>query len=273
MNYLKLLRHIPAKLYNPETADYRDRVIAAGGTLSEASLDAVEKFVRDCKNNELWDKLLEVAPFAGSNLSAALVKLIHPAGVSGTITNVNFVSGDYAETGPNGGLLGDGATKYLNTGFNLASFLPDNSHLSFYLREDVSASANRSLLGGLSSTEQYWLGALTNTQRNVRLGQTATATQTANMTKGFYAGSRTGGSSLKLYKDGLVIATDSASVTHTKPSVSLYAFAFSSSGSASAYLPGRGSFYSIGHGLTEIETLLLHDAVRTLQRNLGRDIN
>ena len=170
-------------------------------------------------------------------------------------------------------MLGDGATKYLNTGFNIATYLPDNSHLAFYLREDVAAAGNRSLIGGLSGTDQYWLGALTNAQSNVRLGQTATATHAANMAKGFYVGSRAGGNAIKLYKDGLAVATDSTAVVHTKPNLNLYAFGFNSNGSPSAYLPARGCFYSIGHALTDIETLLLHDAVRTLQRNLNRHIN
>ena len=113
MNLLKTLNYIPTKRFNPETTDYRERVIANGGSISDASIDAVEKFVQDCKNALIWDKFLEVAPFAGANLNAALVKLAHPVGVPGVITNVNFVAGDYSESGANGGLLGDGATKFV----------------------------------------------------------------------------------------------------------------------------------------------------------------
>jgi hypothetical protein len=273
MNFLKGLRHVPVKLYNLETFAYYNRVLANGGSISDASLNAVEKFVQDCKNAQVWDKLIEVAPFAGSNLSAALVKLIYPGGGSGVITNVNFVAGDYNETGANGGLNGDGATKYLNTGFNAQTLLPDNAHLSFYLREDVSAASNRSLIGTLNGSDQYWLGALTNTQTNIRLGQVATAALGQNMGKGFYLGSRPAVNALKLYKNGAVIATDSTSVTHNKPSLNLFAFAFNSAGTASAFVPGRGSFYSIGQSLSDTEAQAFHEAVRTLQRNLNRDVN
>ena len=37
-----------------------------------------------------------------------------------------------------------------------------------------------------------------------------------------------------------------------------------------AYLPARGSFYSIGHGLDATEAAALNAAVQTLQLNLGR---
>lgn len=273
MNLLKGLRHVPVKLYNLETLSYYNRVMASGGSISDASLNAVEKFVQDCKNALIWDKLIEVAPFAGTNLNAALVKLIFAGGGASALTNVNFVADDYAETGPNGGLLGDGATKYLNTGFNAQTMLPDNAHLSFYLRDDVVASGNRVLIGAINVSDQYWIGALTNTQSNTRLGQVAAATLAQNMTKGFYLGSRSAANALKLYKDGALVASDTTAITHSKPNLNLFAFGFNTGGVPGAYVPGRGSFYSIGHALNDAEALALHEAVRTLQRNLGREIN
>jgi hypothetical protein len=273
MNILKSLNYIPIKRYNPETLDFRDRILANGGAISDSSVDAIEKFVQDCKNALLWDKLLEVAPFLGTNLNAALVKLVYPAGAPGVITNVNFVSGDYAETGANGGLLGDGATKYLNTGFNAQSYLPDNAHLSFYLREDVGAAGNRGLLGAINGTDQYWLGSLTPaSQVNVRLGQTASATLAASLSKGFYIGTRTGASQLRLYKNGVLAATDGSTVVHARPNLNLYAFGWNAGGAAGGHVPGRGSFYSVGQALNGTEASALNDAVQTLQRNLNRDI-
>jgi hypothetical protein len=203
-----------------------------------------------------------------------LVKLVYPAGAPGVLTNVNFVSGDYTETGPNGGLLGDGSTKYLNSGFNAATDLPDNAHLSFYLREDVAATGNRGLLGAWAASDHYWLGALTPAAAvNARLGQIATAASAAALSKGFHLASRTAANQLKLYKNGAVAGSDAAAVTHAKPNTTVLVFALMANGSAASYLPARGSFYSIGQGLDEAEAMALHLAVRTLQRNLNRDIN
>lgn len=274
MNYLKALKRVPVKLYNPETLDYRDRVVAAGGTLSVATLDAVEKFVQDCKNGLIWGKLLEVGPFAGSNLNAALVKLVRPVGVAGSLTNVNFVSGDYNERGAGGGLAGDGATKYLNTGFNLQTHLPDACHLSFYLRDDVGGASNVIPIGAIDATHQYWVGALTpSAQFNARLGQTITANGTQPMSKGFYCASRAAVDSLALYRDGQLAATNNTAIAQARPNQNAFVFAYSNSGSAAGFLPGRCSFYSIGQALTAAETSVLHLAVRTLQQNLDRAIN
>jgi hypothetical protein len=273
MNLLKRIQCIPFKRYNPETTDYRTRVLANGGTISDASIDAIEKFVQDCKNALIWDKLLEVAPFAGTNLNAALVKLVYPVAAPGVITNVNLVAGDYSESGVNGGLLSDGTTKYLNTGFNAQTYLPDNAHLSFYLREDVSASGNRSLIGTLQGSDQYWLGSLAPaSQVNTRFGQTISASYAAPLAKGFYLGVRESSTLLRLYKNGSQVASDTNLVAHARPNLNLYAFAWNSAGSPGGYAPARGSFYSIGQELSATQAAALNDAVQTLQRNLNRDV-
>lgn len=274
MNLLKRIQYIPARSYSAEALNYRERVLANGGTLAETTLAAVDRFVLDGKLAGVWDKLLDVGIFAGGNLNAAMVKLVYPAGVPSVLTNVNFVSGDYAETGANGGLLGDGATKHLNTGVAVSTHLPDNSHLSFYLRDDVSAAGNRGLLGSLGAANQYWIGALTPAvAATARLGQTATATSAEPLNKGFYVGSRTANNQLALYKDGVLAASDATTVTHTKPVTNMLVFAFMSSGIPAGYLPGRGSFYSIGQALSDPEAMALHLAVRALQASLNRSIN
>jgi hypothetical protein len=202
-----------------------------------------------------------------------LVKLVHPGGVPGVLTNVNFVAGDYTETGASGGLLGDGATKYLNTGLNALSVLPDNAHFSFYLREDVVAAGNRAFMGALQATDQYWIGSVAPAaQVNARFGQTISATAAASLTRGFYVGSRTSSSLVRLFKNGAQVASDATAVVHARPNLQVYAFAWNSGGSTAAFLPGRGSFYSIGQGLDATEAAALNAAVQTLQRNLGRDV-
>jgi hypothetical protein len=274
MNYLKALRRVPVKLYQPETLDYRDRVVAAGGSMTVATLDSIEKFVRDCKEAGLWSRLLEVCPFAGSDLTSALVKLVRPNGVANSLTNVNFVAGDYSETGVNGGLNGNGTTKYLNTGFNIQTHLPDNAHMSFYLRDDVGGAANVIAVGAISGSDQYWAGALNPaSQVHSRFGQLTLVTGSGGLTKGFYVGSRTAANSLKLYRNGAQVGADSNTVTHTKLNYNAFVFAYNNGSAAGGFLAGRLAFYSIGHGLTETETLAFHEAVRTLQRNLDRSIN
>src|SRR5436190_11463081 len=189
MKLTKSLDYIPRRVFRAETLQYLDRILLNGGSISEASLVAVDQFVVDCKAANIWTKLIEVGPFAGVNLNAALVKLAYQVGGSGVLTNSNFVAGDYIETGSSAGLLGDG-TKFLNTGV-LADSLNANAHMSFYLREDVVQTGNRMLMGALSATDHSWLGALVPaTASDFRCGVTTTATGGGAIVKGFYTGSR-----------------------------------------------------------------------------------
>jgi hypothetical protein len=272
-NVLSMKRRVSVKRYEPETLTYRDAITAAGSSISTSSLDAVELlFVRDCKQAGLWTKLLDVGVFAGANLTAALVKLKHVG--QGSLINNNFVSGDFVETGATGGLTGDGATKYLNSGFNIANSLPDAAHVSFYLQTDVALTGNRALLGAISGGgHDYFLGSLSAAGSiDVRLGQQITASQAVGLTKGFYLGSRHAAASLKLFKNGSVSGANSTAVTHTKPSASMFVFGFNSAGSPGALIASRGSFYSIGQSFTDAEALAYYSLVQALQNRLGRGV-
>src|SRR3954469_152974 len=148
MNLLKTLSNLP-RGWRDETLQYADRIAANGGAITQASLVGIDSFVRACQVAGIWSKFIEVGPFAGSNLNAAMVKLVYQPAAGSVLTNSSFVSSDYVETGASGGLNGDG-TKFLMTNVQ-ASTLPDNGHLSFHLREDVTSAGNRSFLGGLDA--------------------------------------------------------------------------------------------------------------------------
>lgn len=273
MQLLHHLRRIPTKLYNPETTLYQSRIIANGGSISAKSLDSIEKFVQDCKNANIWTKLLEVGVFAGTTLNAALVKLVVGSGAPTVLTNINFVTGDYVETGVSGGLAGDGATKYLNTGF-AGTNLPDAGHLSCYLAEDIGASGNRAMLGVLAALDQYWLGSLSPaTSADFRYGQTVGTAQPFGLLKGFYTGVRASSTSLRLFRNGGLVDANTTATSITKTSQPIYTHAYNSAGIAGGWLAGRISFYSIGQSFTDAEVLALHYAVRTLQYNLNRGVN
>lgn len=271
MKLLKKLSHLP-RGWRSETLQYADRVAANGGSISQASLVAIDEFVRACQVAGIWSKFIEVGPFTGSNLNAAMVKLVYQPAAGSVLTNSSFVSGDYVETGANGGLLGDG-TKFLNTNVQ-ATTLPDNGHYSFYLREDLMSGGNKSFLGALDASNQYWMGALTpGAAVDLRYGALTLATASTTLNKGFYTGVRESSTSLVYYRDGVSLATASGATGTTKPAQAIYAWAFNSAGASGARLNARGSFYSIGQSLNATEVTALHNAVRTMQSALNRAVN
>jgi hypothetical protein len=271
MKLLKKLDNLP-RGWRDETLQYADRIAANGGSISQGSLVAIDAFVRACQVAGIWSKFIEVGPFAGANLNAAMVKLVYQPAAGSVLTNSSFVSGDYVETGANGGLLGDG-TKHLNTNVQ-ATTLPDNGHLSFYLREDITSGGNKSLLGALDASNQYWMGALApGSAVDLRYGALVTASAATTLLKGFYTGVREAANSLVYYRDGVSLISSSTVAGTTKPAFPVFAWAFNSSGGVGARLNARGSFYSIGQSLNASEVVALHNAVRNLQSALNRAVN
>jgi hypothetical protein len=176
MNLLTANKRKAVTRYDFETLDWAARVVTAGGTVSQTTKDAVQTFVANMKSvgssgTPLWGLCQEIGIFAGSNLAAALVKLKYVS--ASTLTNNNFVSGDYAETGGSGGLLGNGTTKYLDTGYNINTSLPATMHFSFYLRENITGAQCAMIgAGDAGNTNQFMLYSnAPGTDITARLGQ------------------------------------------------------------------------------------------------------
>ncbi len=271
MKRMKRLANLP-RGWRSETLGYADRVAANGGAITQGSLAAVDDFVRACQTAGLWEKLIEVGPFAGLDLNAALVKLAFQPAAGGVLVNSSFVAGDYAERGTDGGLGSDG-TKYLSTNV-LANTLPDTGHFSFYLREDISSGGNKAVIGALAGSDHYWMGALAPASGvDLRYGGLITAASGGILGKGFYTGSRESATALTHYRDGAAIGSAGSSTGTAKPALALHLWGFNSSGSSAGRIAARGSFYSIGQALSGAEVGALHQAVRSLQQALSRSVN
>jgi hypothetical protein len=259
-----------AVYYDVEVCDWEARVNAAGSTVSTAAKDAVQKFVTNTKAAGLWSLLQEVGVFCGSNLTAALVKLKYVTAAS--LTNVNFVSGDYTEAT---GLMGNGTTKRLDTGFNLNTSLADASHLSFYLRDAMTGGGgNQAMMGGMTSgaTDQFMLYASTpGSDITGRMGLTQSASAAGSSPAGFHLVSRQTLSDLRLYRNGVQVAQNLTTVTLTKAGVTVLLWAIQGA-SPSAFLNYHGSFYSIGAALTPAQAQTYYAWVQQLQADLSRAV-
>ena len=106
----------------------------------------------------------------------------------------------------------------------------------------------------------------------IRWGGTTTASLTGKFEKGFYAGNRAGSTDLKLYKNGVVAATNSASPSSmTKVSQNIYVLAWRTTAEV-APCPTKCAFYSIGDTMTDAEHAALYLAVQRLQANIARAV-
>jgi len=269
---------------HPEALAWQARVVANGGSVSASTLAAVSAFCRSIDAAGLRDRFYRLNLFCGAGLTAALVPLYRGQSFTGTQygnatdTNVNFVSGDYSETGVNGGLLGDGTTKYLNTGFvpNVITF--GNAHVAGYVRVAatnafagiVSSYAPNgdelSLCNTQSVANKPWFFAEENTATGYAEGAVNAAT-------GFLAGASTSTTDRRCYRNG---SQSGPTVTNalTRSSYGareLWVFARNSTTGTFPH-NGRIAGYSFGGGMASSQMAAYNTAMQAFQAALTRTV-
>ena len=283
----RLLRPLATSVH-PEAAAWNSAVVANGGSVSGTTLRAVSQFCRDIDAAGIRAKFRRVNLFAGdsdASLVAVRTPLYRGESRTGTQygnaldTNVNFVEGDYTETGASGGLLGNGTSKYLNTGFNVDQ-LPGaaDCHLSAYIRGTQDIASARTLLGVLFNvvTDRYrmFLAATGNiaTFYNVttELGKAtqAVAESLANTNGGLILSTRTSTTSLTLYKNAVSIGTNTASTALLTGPAPFFVFARNG---PVEYYNGLMAGYSIGAGMSGAEVTSYYNAMDAFQTALSRN--
>jgi hypothetical protein len=281
-----------ARTTHHEALDWATRASANGGTISTTLLRAVSDFCATIDRNSLRDRFVRLNPFAGGNLSGALVPLYRSTSFGGTVlgnatdTNNNFVSGDFTETT---GLKGNGTTKFLNTGFTPASFVSTSSvHLSYSgtgletTSAATSGSGDRFGIGTYNNTEgglydlsvAHYLSATGPNQRGSRMSTftfyTYASSSSCGATESHLIGTRTSTTAAALYGAGSSIATNGGTVTPSSHSQPFYVFGLNLNGTAGVLTAGTFRMYSIGNGLNATQAAAFSAAVAALNTALGR---
>jgi hypothetical protein len=264
-----------------EAIDWATRVSSNGGTISTTVLRAVSDFCAAIDRNSLRDRFARLSIFSGGNLSGALVPLYRSFSYGGTLigsatdTNVNFVSGDFAESGASAGLTGNGTTKHLDCGASILSQLSvGNAHLSAS-GASLAGPFFQNLMGaggsGFNSLAALQRGNLSTHKAFIN----GTPTADVNTTAGFLAGqliaSSVATNDLRMFQNGTqngstVTATRSGSLTAN----SVFVFAYNDNGTPVTRVAARLQSYSIGLGLTAAHAAAFSSALSALNTALGR---
>ena len=112
-----ILALTPTQSLNAETAVYIANIVAAGSSISQKQILAVDNLVTAGKKNGWFTKAKDIGPLCGTSLAGASVKLVSASG--GNITWYNFVEADLSNNGLDPGVLP--STKYGDLGFELPS--------------------------------------------------------------------------------------------------------------------------------------------------------
>lgn len=232
--------------------------------LEHAIRVAVDKFVRGCKADGIWNAIKASCILAGARtLNGALAPL------KGTApTNFNFVAGDYNRKT---GLAGDGSTKYLDS--NRADNAdPQNSkHLGLCVSTIGASSTNQNYMGAVGTGGSVYTMIQRRSSDTLGFGSRGSLAALPSVgsaaTTGFYGVNRASSASYN-YRAGVVGTVSDASITPL--SINTYIFARNLQGTGlSVPTTARLSFYSIGESL---DLALLNARVTQLMADIGAAI-
>lgn len=257
--------------YDAEAQAYFNAIVTNGGTISTASKGYINTFVLAAKAHSYWTKLSVFAPLTGDQLLAALVAFKPKTTNTVTFAANNFVSGDYTEAT---GLLGDGSTKYIDTGLLSTSLTANSSHLMVYNRSSSSNSGRHGAAdgGGIFETyAPYGDATFYSDQYDTSSGRTA-SNSGIGTPYGFLVASRTASNSHVLYRNGSSVASSNTTGSGgTLTAINVYFFAVNSGSGAAGFADCRLAAFSFGDGLTSGDVSNYSTDLNALQTSLGRN--
>ena len=236
--------------FDPDALDYINRVETADGERLEPRVrTAINQFVLGCKADGIWTSLVASCIMAGARTVAGAITPL----VGNAPTNNNFVAGDYSRTL---GLLGNGTSKYLATGYNnndTTNFPQNNTHISCYVSQiptnDNAIFVGTRLVGFTSILNIRYSAGGANTIFHCRGTTAASRTLVA---LGFQCTSRSLSTeflSRCTHSGGTSDAT--STINSTAPSNNLLGvFAGFNATTPQSFASARMSFYSIGKSLS-----------------------
>ena len=231
--------------YDPDALAYLTAVEAADGQALENSVKiAINTFVVGCKADGIWNAIVASCIMAGARTyTGALVPLKGNAP-----TNNAFGSGDYSRKL---GLLGDGTSKYLATGYNnndATNFPQIDSHISCY----VSASQTNAsgilvgTAGGIGN--RFTLRHATATQ--IQTQNRATTASTILLAPIGFQGNTRNNSANFSRRFTLASGISDATITVNSGGGTNELLGVFATGAGATFSAARMSFYSIGKSLT-----------------------
>jgi hypothetical protein len=265
--------------YTTSYANETNIFLYASEITDNTQKNAINNLVVNMKAAGIWTKMKAIYPMIGGTASTHKWNLVNPQDIDAAY-RLTFTGG---WTHSSTGALPNGTNAFGNT------FLANNNmglnsiHYSYYSRSNTTAAPMQEM-GSLQDSaatpplvgNSYSDLGVRNSGGGafIRLNDGGGATFVANLdSRGFYTGTRTGGNTIKLFKNGsniqsLLTASNSVS------NIPIYIGALNFRGtSASAYSNRECAFSSIGDGLTDSEALLFNQIVETYQYALSRNIN
>jgi hypothetical protein len=243
--------------------------LEAAGITSALQQRAVVQLVRDLKKAQLWTKMKAVYPFVGGTATTHKWNLKDPQDTDAAFRLI--FSGGWTHS--SNGALPNGTNAYANTYLNASTLTSSNAHQSFYSRTDANGLHFDIGASNIGSTEIISLYGrfIGNSLADIGNYLASRISVAVADSLGLYVVSRTSNTSLKLYKVGAEIGSNTSTDTATLPNATINLSAVLLQG-YSQYSVRQCAFATIGDGLTDAEASLLYQCVDRYQKTLGRAV-
>ena len=255
---------------DPDADAYIAAVEAAGGSfdLTAINADYTESAVKQAhqdlfaglKVDLVWDDIEELYLFTGKTWGTTAINV--KAKGTGTLTNNNFVIGDYLAAGINAGVAG-GNNKSFATGATLAS--GTNTSLGAYAT--VHGNAGDYILSTLEGGRHSLRLAPTTALWAYYLGAIAQIT-TDNGSAGYFLATRRSSSFSAGYKNGSEIVSDTVQRTIETPG----SFSLMQAGNNTSFFTGTITAAHIGNGLSDTQVADLSTRLNAFMTALGCNV-
>ncbi len=262
-----------------DAAAYINALVAAGGSINDATRNAIIAFITTGKTDGWWSKMLAVYPYIGGTAATHAINAKTPGTYNitwgGTVTHNSD------------GITGDGSTGYGNTNFKPSlGFASDYSAAMGVYSRIAGSTGNIDMGSGGGAGESFtiltvhssghfnmpvnhacWLHNKGNSAP--RNGEVAY--NDSNNRIGIYIGTTTSASARALYKNGTQVATSTATDTQARSDRNIgICCRLDSTNTASAFTNRNHGFGFISSGLSAGDASSITTAIQTLQTALGR---
>lgn len=247
--------------------------LAATGIVNSVIESALDIFVTTLKNNNLWTRFDAIYPFVGGTAFSHKFNLINPAD-SNTAFRLLFTGG---WTHNSNGITPNGINAYANTYYNesINSTGLNNKHISIYSRinllgqwSDMAAYNGTTVATDISP--RWFLGGGVGERCLMRNGNVAGSNYPNTSSLGFFLNNRIDAVSVRARQNATLQFISSPSVALVN--VPYYIGANNLNGTAGSYSVRNLAFASIGRGFSDAESLIVYNAVQTLQTALSRQV-
>lgn len=269
---LGAVARVSVSLSNDPVTTWINNTVAAGGSVASSTQTAMNAYVNGCISDGTWTKLSQgvILPFASDGFAGVFTPLVIPSGK--TITNVNFVSGDYSlSTGIDPGasnsskrlssnITGSDIFTSTSVGFtNFQRIIRSGINPCFHCG-DGTAGRRVAVLSNFSGVDYFDCFDATSGQGRI----------TATHTPGNLSCHRTAANATAIYRNGSVVASGTGSGGTFPSTDTCNFFAFFNGTSFLSFDTSSSGFLYAGPGLTAAEESLHNSRVLALMAALGR---